>query len=587
MHNQGVGDADLTINSTPSFGSGKIGNALISGGKAGWTAEQTEKILNNSELSICFWVYVDAPEGDTSKREMFFGNNDTRKFSLFQYPTCNDFHWSWKPDADTGNKGSAVLNVFPSYKWTHCAITYKNPYVNVYINGENVVSNWGQAIMNWDSYADSTYVIHSCPYRKLNDYRVYDNCLSPREVKEISKGLVCHYTLSGVGGENLLRNTNTGATYWYWSGNGGTRTATATEDGGVKLTAVAAANSGSWSVIEYDDRDFKTLLKPSTIYTASLDIYPPCSTNFGFTVLNGNGTEGLTTATVYCPIKEGRWNHCEWTFTTKDTLTMSNQIIYMTGISPTIQGYEIYLKNIKVEEGSRATPWTPNPADALYAKMGLNDGIEYDVSGYGRNGTKVGTITHETDTPRYWTSSYFDGSSYILSDMGSFNWFTFNQCTIAAWINPSVSPTNFSGSFGISADGSSAYKQFSISNSKGKFVVHYNNGSYSIISSDYTLPLNEWHHCVAVLDGTTVKMYVDGELKKSETINWNSATTANDCRVQLAVDLPGGDETFKGCFSDARIYATSLSAEDILALYNNPVSLTSNGALMTQGEVTE
>lgn len=42
----------------------------------------------------------------------------------------------------------------------------------------------------------------------MNDFRIYDTALSPREIKEIAKGLVLHYPLSGFGGNNLIVDSN-------------------------------------------------------------------------------------------------------------------------------------------------------------------------------------------------------------------------------------------------------------------------------------------------------------------------------------------------------------------------------------------
>ncbi len=53
IKNQGVGDAELTQTNVPTFVDGKFGKALNQGGFK-WTAEQTAKILNNQEISICF-----------------------------------------------------------------------------------------------------------------------------------------------------------------------------------------------------------------------------------------------------------------------------------------------------------------------------------------------------------------------------------------------------------------------------------------------------------------------------------------------------------------------------------------------------
>lgn len=44
----------------------------------------------------------------------------------------------------------------------------------------------------------------------LNDVRIYDHCLSTKEIKEISQGLILHYKLDGFNGgvgENILTNS--------------------------------------------------------------------------------------------------------------------------------------------------------------------------------------------------------------------------------------------------------------------------------------------------------------------------------------------------------------------------------------------
>ena len=131
------------------------------------------------------------------------------------------------------------------------------------------------------------------------------------------------------------------------------------------------------------------------------------------------------------------------------------------------------------------------------------------------------------------------------------------------WIKPTINPSSWTGSVGIAHDNSSTYKSFAISNYSGKFTVNSANGSWvNITSSD--LPINEWHHCVATLNAGIIKMYLDGVLIKTYTMDWKNTTVASDTRVQIGIDLPGSNEIFTGYYSDIRIYTTELLEEDIL-----------------------
>ena len=62
--NCGVGDANLTVTTNPTYVDSQFGKSMTTGGFR-WTAEQTAKIFNNDELSISFWIYPNAAE-DTS-----------------------------------------------------------------------------------------------------------------------------------------------------------------------------------------------------------------------------------------------------------------------------------------------------------------------------------------------------------------------------------------------------------------------------------------------------------------------------------------------------------------------------------------
>jgi hypothetical protein len=97
-----------------------------------------------------------------------------------------------------------------------------------------------------------------------------------------------------------------------------------------------------------------------------------------------------------------------------------------------------------------------------------------------------------------------------------------------------------------------------------------------------TYEFNKWEHFCFVHTLSDSKLYVNGVLQGTGSAanvpigdffigSWRDATSQN----------------YQGKMSDFRIYATALSADDVLNLYNAPVSVANNGTMITQGEFVE
>lgn len=599
IYNQGLDGDAITNSSGITYASiGKIGSqSLLSGSMT------TSKNYLGYEGTICFWIYIT----ENSNKGMLYGNSDTgaslynRKWSLFLYPTRNDLHcWGCQKDSKNNSpNGNWQLNgVIPDNKWTHICITHNRSMQYIYINGIQV------AHKEWDSSGDITFDV-STPLMKndvgryLQDYRIYDNCLSPKQVKEISKGLVCHYPLGEIdgkiGGRNLIKNGKGNVKAGFFK-----KFPTVTDEYG-EFTLKSKNTYASISLSEgfvYGCRYYIVGEK----YTWSYDIM---YTAWNFPTGSNRGEFWMGQRYINAPSGEtatGTWrgvtkhnlpvvgqNGCElnkW-YHVKQTVTIPQQASSNVGQQGIISFYNsnanveasftARIKNVKFEKSSTATYWTPAPED----DASFYDNVIYDTSGYCNNGSVTDSTcpTWSSDTPRYKGSYVFNGNKQVIDTSNVFHQ---EDITISFWFKRLKDTNTRQFLFTI-------WEGFSCELTADDIPLFRiaTDVSHAVDAlSDKKITVNDgWtHFCGVYKNGEYSKIYINGQLKKSVSsaskIYWN----IHSSKIGIYSSL---NTYYNGQISDVRIYATALSDSDILELYQSSASVDNNGNLMVVGEVIE
>ena len=205
----------------------------------------------------------------------------------------------------------------------------------------------------------------------------------------------------------------------------------------------------------------------------------------------------------------------------------------------------------------------------------LTDTTVIDSSGYRNHGTKNGNMSISYNSARYDISTVFDGtSSYIESDPLPAETKTISIWLKTSWVSSSgyrlaVHDKNTGLAIGWS------------SNQLITYVGTSNGGSGSridITTTNYTA--NQWNHIVVVKTGSNTRnVYVNGVLATPSSVNYWGGDLI---KLNIGVRHMNGSYSayFNGQLSDFRAYATALSAEDVLELYNVGAKVADSGAIM-------
>ena len=210
-----------------------------------------------------------------------------------------------------------------------------------------------------------------------------------------------------------------------------------------------------------------------------------------------------------------------------------------------------------------------NSSSGLVAAYGFEEGTGSslsDASGAGNNGTISGATW--TTAGKYGNALVFNGTSALVTINDSTSLHLTTAMTLEAWVNPSAV--------------SSAWRD----------VVYKGNDNYFLEASTTTsggvpcgagtfgtanvwalgtavLAMNTWTHIATTYDGATLRFYVNGIQVSSLAQTGSIVTSSNPLQI-------GGDsifgQYFQGTIDEVRVYNTVLTAAQIQADMNTPVS---------------
>lgn len=455
--------------------------------------------------------------------------------------------------------------------WYHIVCTYEEGKIKLYQDG-NIVNTYNTTVIpNFDSIVnlwigksnENTYQSNNL----LNDVRIYDHALSPLEVKQISQGLVLHYPLNrnGWGQENLLPcgGTYTQSSPW-------TTTLNRTDGYAFVTNSGFEATPGKTYTISVEC--------DGNLYSAHGGTHNPSDKHWTFWayISNINTTANWQNGGYDVPrnLTNSNNNYRKignthvWTI----TLTDSQKYIGLRTNSYSNGTDDVTIKwwNMKIEEGDTFTGWSPNSSSELGKLMNLNSTTEYDASGYCNNGMRIGTFSWTSDTPKYNVSTHI-GSTSSKIHISDFPTSGFGNSYSFAWWGKRTSNTPMFWGFSNGNRLNGMYYGYLWNTGDGTSNPIYKPNTTTQITAP---SLNTWHHYVMTGDGTTCKLYLDGEL-------YGQAKTYKSI-TGTSIYINGWDSGTAYChdnmdMSDFRIYATALSIEDVKSLYQNSAYIDNQG----------
>ncbi|SDS65910.1 Por secretion system C-terminal sorting domain-containing protein [Formosa sp. Hel1_31_208] len=175
-------------------------------------------------------------------------------------------------------------------------------------------------------------------------------------------------------------------------------------------------------------------------------------------------------------------------------------------------------------------------------------------------------------------SVYFDGAvDYI--DMENALDLNPSAFTLSAWIKRDAADSGTKSIMSKRGNPFVTGYDFRIYNDN-RIQMYWKNGADMGLTSNTSIPDDEWHHIAAIYNGTTLSLYIDGVLDKSGVKT--APITTNESFYIAAAGKNSPTQHFRGNIDEVRVWDTNLSVDQLRFIMNQEIE---NNAAFVAGKV--